>query len=64
VVTDVLSTYLNYSLGSITVAGASQTDAADADFGRYDATSGTMIVSIPSIAGGATIPIVYKATIK
>ena len=64
VVTDVLSTYLTYVNGSITVAGAIQTDGADADFGRYDTTSGTVIVSIPSIAAGATIPIVYKATIK
>jgi len=64
VVTDVLSSYLHYVPGSITVAGAVQTDAADGDFGHYDGTSGTVMVAIPSIAAGATIPIVYKANIK
>jgi uncharacterized repeat protein (TIGR01451 family) len=64
VVTDVLSSYLHYVPGSITVAGTGQTDATDGDFGRYDDTSGTIMVAIPSIAAGATIPIVYKATIK
>lgn len=64
VVTDVLSSYLNYVPNSITVAGAGQTDAADGDFGHYDAVSGTVMISIPSIAAGATIPIVYRATIK
>ncbi len=64
VVTDVLSSYLHYVPGSITVAGAAQTDAADGDFGHYDEVSGTVMISIPSIAAGATIPIVYKANIK
>jgi uncharacterized repeat protein (TIGR01451 family) len=64
VVNDVLSAYLTYKAGSMTVAGAIQTDAADGDFGHYDSSSGSVIVSIPSISAGATIPIVYKATIK
>lgn len=64
VVSDVLSAYLSYVPGSITVGGAIQTDAADADFGRFDGSSGAIIVAIPSISAGATVPITYKATIK
>jgi len=64
VVSDVMNLYLSYVTSSITVAGATMTDAADGDMGRYDASSGAVIVTIPSISAGATIPITYKATIK
>jgi len=64
VVSDVLSAYLSYVLNSIKVGGASVTDVTDGDMGRYDDTSGAVIISIPSISAGATIPVVFKATIK
>jgi len=64
VVTDLLSAYVTYVPGSITVGGAIQTDAADADFGRFDGSSSSVIVAIPSISAGATVPITYKVNIK
>lgn len=64
VITDVLSTYLTYTSGSITVVGAAQTDAGDMDFGRFDGATNTVIVSLPSIAPGGTISVIFKATIK
>jgi uncharacterized repeat protein (TIGR01451 family) len=64
VVTDALSSFLQYTAGSITVAGAVQTDAVDGDFARYDAVAETVMVSIPSISAGATINVVFKAVIK
>lgn len=65
VVTDGLNANLKYLPGSIAVAGAAQTDAADGDFGRYDTTSGTIFITLPSIAASnVPIPITYKATIK
>lgn len=64
VLTDILSAYLAYVPGSMTVNAVIQTDADDIDFGRYDTLSGTVIFVIPTISGGASIPIKYKAAIK
>lgn len=61
---DILSTYLDYTEASITVAGSPQSDANDTDFGRFDIGSNTVYVSIPNISAGATLNIVFKATIK
>jgi uncharacterized repeat protein (TIGR01451 family)/fimbrial isopeptide formation D2 family protein len=64
VITDVLSNYLDYKAGSITVAGAVQTDAEDGDFAHYNASGQTVTVAIPSISPGATLNIVFKVVIK
>lgn len=63
-VSDILSSYLDYTEGSIYVGGVLQTDLNDADFGRYDIGAHTVFVSIPTISPGAIIDIVFKATIK
>lgn len=63
-VSDILSTYLEYTAPSITVAGVAQTDEDDADFGHYDSGSHSVFISIPNISAGASLAIVFKATIK
>lgn len=64
VVSDILSSYLQYTPASITLGGAPQTDAADGDFGRYDTTTGTVFVNLTALTSGSTVPVTFKAKVK
>jgi uncharacterized repeat protein (TIGR01451 family) len=64
VITDVLSSYLDYTENSIKVGDQVQTDALDMDFGHFDSASNTVIISLPGAGVGATVPIIFKARIK
>jgi uncharacterized repeat protein (TIGR01451 family) len=61
-VTDPLPPALTYVPGSLTVDGASRTDAADGD--DSSAAAGTVTATFPSITAPATRAIEFKATVN
>lgn len=63
-VSDPLSNYLTYVPGTIKIGTQAQSDASDADFGRFDAPSNTVLVLIPAISAGQTAVVTFRATIK
>lgn len=62
VITDAIPTGTTYVPGSITLGGTAQSDANDADAGRFG--SGIVTVNLGTVAGGQTRTITFKATVN
>ncbi len=60
-ITDNIPADTSYVAGSITLGGAAQTDAADADAGDYNGTR--INVALGTVAGGQTRTVTFRTTI-
>ena len=62
VISDAVPAGTTYVPGSITLGGVGQTDAVDADAGRF--STGTVSVSLGTVAGGQTRTITFRTVIN
>jgi len=61
-ITDIVPASTAYAPGSITLGGAPQSDAADADAGRFD--TGQIFVALGTVAGGNVRTVTFRTTIN
>ena len=61
-ITDTVAATVNYLANSVTLNGVAKTDAADSD--EVTVSSGTVTVTVGTVAAGAQGTVVFKVTVK